>query len=224
VVPGEGGLRRFEGRVTAARTALLETFRLDLDQHRPVLASRVMEILDSLVGTVLVVVAVDRGPHPTSFTVRLPSRRLVRDSTSPLSLAPRARLRIDLMAATSHADRLIRLNLPDGVTWVPSAEEARAQVARIEVRTPLPYAQLDALIRQLTRDADERVTWVERRLAELAVDKVDASLQSLRHYRALEPPPIAGVTAGYRRDPTEALAERLTGLRAKLRVVAISGG
>jgi hypothetical protein len=179
---GASGLRRFEGRVRAARAALLDVFGTDLDLPRPVLTSRVMEMLYSLVDTVLVVVSMERASPATSFTVRLPSRKLVRERSPRWRLVPRARLRVDLAVATSHADRLIRLNLPPEVTWAASEDLDRPDVARIEVRTPLPFDQLRTLIDQIV-DSDERETWVDRRLAELAMDKVDACLESLRYYQ-----------------------------------------
>jgi hypothetical protein len=220
-VPGEGGLRRFEGRVTAAREALLEVFEADAEQQRPVLDSRVVEIVDALVGTVLVVVAAERGSMPTSYSIRVPARGLVRTNAPGPQLRPQARLRIDLLAATSHADRLVRLNLPVGVSWIPaSADATRSGVARIEVLSPLPFDQLRALVGQITASAGpgESTTWVERRLAELAIDKVNASLQSLRYY--LVPSDAVPDPDG---DPTQALAERLIWLRALLRQVSVSG-
>jgi hypothetical protein len=93
-------------------------------------------------------------------------------------------------------------------------------VARIEVLSPLPFDQLRALVGQITASAGpgEATTWVERRLAELAIDKVNASLQSLRYYLVASdavPDPDG--------DPTQALAERLIWLRALLRQVSVSG-
>ena len=234
--PGDGGLRRFDGRLAAARAALAEVFGHDLSQTRPGLASRVMEILHSLIGTVMVVVAVPRGPQPTSFTVRLPSRRLVRSQPSMFRLRPRSRLQVDLLAATSHADRLIRLNLPQGVTWLPSADQARPDVARIEVRPPRPFDQLRALVGQLMVAVDTRVSWVDRRLAELAIDKVHSAAESLRYYRVAdggfaEPGSVrtgAAPAAAGRPippdDPTEQLLSRLAGLQERLRVLSRSGG
>lgn len=213
---GQPGHRRFDGRLDAARLALRETFAHDLEQERRGLDSRVSEILDSLLGTVLVVVVVERTPLPTSFRVRLPSRRLVRDQGFPLRLRPRARLEVDLLAATTHADRLVRLELPPGVTWVPSADRAEADVGRIVVNPPRPYNQLRALVGQLVRDLDTRVSWVDRRLAELALDKCEAVRESLRYYRALG-------TDGSG-DGTPALIERLDLLRDRLRAVSRSGG
>jgi hypothetical protein len=208
------GHRRFDGRLDAARLALTETFAHDLGQERRGLDSRVSEILDSLLGTVLVVVAVERNPLPTSFRVRLPSRRLVRHQASPLRLRPRARLEIDLLAATTHADRLVRLELPPGVTWLPSADRAGTDVARIEVNPPRPYNQLRSLVRQLVETAGSRVSWVDRRLAELALDKCEAVRESLRYYRSPRP-------AG---DGTADLLDRLALLQERLRLVSRSGG
>lgn len=208
------GHRRFDGRLDAARLALAETFAHDLEQDRRGLDSRVTEILDSLLGTVLVVVAVEVSPLPTSFRVRLPSRRLGRLQATPLRLRPRARLEIDLLAATTHADRLVRLELPAGVTWLPSADRAGADVARIEVSPPRPYHQLRALVRQLVESAGSRVSWVDRRLAELALDKCEAVRESLRYYRV----------PGPEGDGTAAFLARLDDLQQRLLAVSRSGG
>jgi hypothetical protein len=205
--PGAGGLRRFEGRAQVARAALLDAFRADLDGRRPVLGSRVVEMLDSLIGTVLVVVPISLGTPPTSFTIRLPSRQLVRRQMSRWRLRPQGRLQVDLVVPTSHADRLIRLNLPSGVTWAASPDQGRPGVARVEVLSPLPFDQLRTLTAQLVGSGEDRITWVDRRIAELAVEKLDACLESLRFYEL-----------GRGRD--RPLASRLLVLRELLRDVA----
>ncbi len=203
--PRASRLRRFEGRASVARAALLEVFRRDLSQRRPV-TSRVIEILDALIGTVLVVVPIGLASAPTSFAVRLPSRKLIREPLSRWRLRPRARLQVDLLMATTHADRLIRLNLPPSVTWAASEDRGPPDAARIEVLTPLPFDQLRTLTHQLVDSTDAPITWVDQQIAEVAIEKTDACLESLRFYE-----PDGG------RD--EPLAARLLDLRTRLRDV-----
>lgn len=220
----EPQVRRVEGRLREAGNTLLATFEHDRDQYRPVLESRLMEIVEALLGTVLVVVAVDRTQPPTSFTVRLPSRRLVRRDrfpAMPVRLRPQARVRVNLLTATASADRLVRLALPVGVTWRSGASADtggpdidRPDVARVEVLPPPPLDQLRALARQLTRTPDAPLDWVDRRLADLAVDKMAAARECLQHYQV---PGLPGVDAEH---ATELLAGRLDRLGLALADVA----
>ncbi len=211
-------MRRFDGRMPAARSALLRSFDQDKTQQHPVLASRVIQILDALLGTLLVVIPAARSAAPTSYIVRVPSRKLLRQSTIPRPsrwrlarwrLAPRARLRVDLQTASSHVDRNIRLVLPLGLTWAPGAGRA-TEVARIPVLAPMAVNQLRALMRQLVEVGGGRITWVDRQLAELALEKVDACAEAMRHYT---------VPQGTDAD----LTAQLTKLRGLLVRVAESG-
>ncbi|MGL5829389.1 MAG: hypothetical protein ACRC0L_07455, partial [Angustibacter sp.] len=99
-------------------------------------------------------------------------------------LVPRARLRIDLITASAHTDRLFRLLLPRAVSWIPIADVRRSQVATVLVLAPLPFDQLRTLTEQLLNPQLGRVTWVDRRIARLAIDKVDSCRDSLRWYHA----------------------------------------
>jgi hypothetical protein len=149
---------------------------------RPVLGAHVGEILDALIGTTFVVVAVEDTGHPLSYTIHVPSRRLVRLGGSSMLFQPRALLSIDLLAPTAHADRLIRLTLPDGVICHDGSAGA---LGRIDVVLPAPFERLDALMRRLfppMLPADRPASWVDGRIAEMALHKIDAALDSLRHY------------------------------------------
>jgi hypothetical protein len=149
---------------------------------RPVLGSHVGEILDALIGTTFVVVAAEDPGHPISYTIHVPSRRLIRLGPASMWLQPRALLSIDLLAPTAHADRLIRLALPDGVICHDGSAGA---LGRIDVVLPAPFERLDTLMRRLFPAAlspDRPASWVDSRIAEMALHKVDAALDSLRHY------------------------------------------
>jgi hypothetical protein len=149
---------------------------------RPVLGAHVGEILDALIGTTFVVVAVEDPGHPISYTINVPSRRLVRLGSQSMLFQPRALLSIDLLAPTAHADRLIRLVLPDGLICHDGSAGA---LGRIDVVLPAPFERLDTLMRRLfpaTLPTDRPASWVDGRIAEMALHTVDAALDSLRHY------------------------------------------
>lgn len=149
---------------------------------RPVLGAHVGDILDALIGTMFVVVAVEDPGHPISYTINVPSRRLIRLGRSSMWFQPRALLSIDLLAPTAHADRLIRLVLPDGVICHDGSAGA---LGRIDVVLPAPFERLDTLMRRLfppNLPTDRPASWVDGRIAEMALHTVDAALDSLRHY------------------------------------------
>jgi hypothetical protein len=192
---------------------------------RPVLGAHVGEILDALIGTTFVVVAVEDPGHPISYTINVPSRRLVRLGGSSMWFQPRALLSIDLLAPTAHADRLIRLVLPDGVVCHDGSAGA---LGRIDVVLPAPFERLDTLMRRLfppSLPTDRPASWVDSRIAEMALHTVDATLDSLRHYavtatrsvQATDLPRTPGpgrtpVRAGRRRGPTPPSVDELTAL------------
>ena len=165
-------------------------------------------MLDALVGVVFVVVPADPGAGPTSFAVRLPGRRL-HQVRLRRRLAPRARLQVALLTASAHADRIVRLTLPDGIVAVGSALPDDDQPpARIEVQAPRPVVELAALVGQVLHPRTAPGSWVQRRLASLAVDKVEAVLELMSHY--LVP------ADGDDEDATRAFRVRLRDLRQRL--------
>ena len=176
------GRARTEERLVEARSSLLAAFEADAARRQPLVASRLLEMLDALVGAVHVVVPADPAAGPTSFVVRLPGRRL-RQVRRRWRLAPRARLRIALLAASAHSDRLVRLTLPEGIAAVGSTlPDDDEPPARIEVTAPRPVVELHAIVAQVLHDETVAGSWVQRRLASLAVDKVEAVLELLSHY------------------------------------------
>ena len=170
--PGDRGTGPITGPIA------LDSWLEDGGRLRPVLGSHVGEILDALIGTTLVVIAVEDQGRPVSFTVHVPSRRLVRQGRAWFQ--PRALLSIDLLAPTAHADRQFRLVLPDGVV----CHGDRVQ-GRIDVELPAPFERLEALMRRLFPQhlpPDRPASWVDVQIAEMALHKVDSALDSLRYY------------------------------------------
>jgi hypothetical protein len=196
---------------------------------RPVMGSQIGEILDALIGTVFVVVAMDQVVEPRSYTIHVPSRRLRRFGDDWRRLQPRARLSIDLLSPTTHADRQIKLVLPDGIACLDAERAGDARtLARIDVLLPGPFDRLQALMGRLfpaALETDRPVSWVDARIAEMALHKVDAALDSLRHYEVAsvgdDPPPPT--RAGGMEELTFATEERLRRLRAHLSVVRQAG-
>ena len=78
----------------------------------------------ALRGCRLVVVPVDPDGPPTSFSVRMPARALVR--TPPGRYASVARVRVGLLTASTHVDRVIEVVIPDGVRCVADGTDAAA--------------------------------------------------------------------------------------------------
>ncbi|GAB3264821.1 hypothetical protein [Kineosporia babensis] len=200
---------------------------------RPVLGSHVGEILDALIGTMLVVIAVKDEGRPMSYTVHVPSRRLVRRGRAWFQ--PRALLSIDLLAPTAHADRQIRLMLPEGVV----CRGDRVQ-GRIDVQLPAPFERLESLMRRLFprhMPHDRPASWVDVQIAEMALHKVDSALDSLRHYLVEathdeqaddgEPRRLREILSGVRRPSREQLTHqldlRLRDLRVQLDRVRAAG-
>jgi hypothetical protein len=196
---------------------------------RPVMGSQVGEILDALIGTVFVVVAVHQVEGPVSYTVHIPSRRLRRFGDEWRRFQPRARLSIDLLAPTTHADRQVKLLLPDGIACLDAERAGDSRtLARIDVILPGPFERLQTLMGRLfppTLEPDRPVSWVDARIADMALHKVDAALDSLRHYEVAsvgdDPPPPT--RAGNLEALTEATEEKLRRLRANLAVVRQAG-
>ena len=202
------GRARAEERLEQARSALVTALDADAARTAPLVASRLLEMLDALVGVVFVVVPADPTAGPTSFAVRLPGRRLRQDRRR-WRLAPRARLQVALLTASAHADRIVRLTLPDGIVAVGSAlPDDDHPPARIEVQAPRPVVELGALVEQVLQPGTTPGAWVQRRLASLAVDKVEAVLELMIHY--LVP------AEGDDEDATRAFRLRLRDLRERL--------
>jgi hypothetical protein len=175
---------------------------------RPVLGSHVGQILNALIGTTLVVVAVKDPGNPISYTINVPSRRLVQLGGSSMWFQPRALLSIDLLAPTAHADRLIRLHLPDGVICHDGSAGA---LGRIDVVLPAPFERLDTLMSRLfpvSLPTDRPASWVDGRIAEMALHTVDTALDSLRHYTVTATRSVQAVDLPHAPAPDRTLTKR----------------
>ena len=166
------------------RQALPDADIAQVDEDaRSTLNSREAEIVRALRGCRLVVVPVDPDGPPTSFTVRMPARALVR--TPPGRYASVARVRVGLLVPSTHVDRVIEVVIPDGVRCVADGPDAVAE-ARIEVLAPQQFEQLRLLLDRMLRPDNPPHGWVRKQLAELAVVKLHAAIHCLRHHYRTE--------------------------------------
>jgi hypothetical protein len=166
------------------RQALPDADIAEVDENaRSTLNSREAEIVRALRGCRLVVVPVDPDGPPTSFSVRMPARALVR--TPPGRYASVARVRVGLLVASAHVDRVIEVLIPDGVRCVADGTDAAAD-ARIEVLAPQQFEQLRRLLDRMLRPDNPPHGWVRKQLAELAVVKLHAAIHCLRHHYQTE--------------------------------------
>ena len=154
------------------------------EDARSTLNSREAEIVRALRGCRLVVVPVDPAGPPTSFTVRMPARALVR--TPPGRYASVARIRVGLLVPSTHVDRVIEVLVPDGVRCVADGDRTRPREARIEVLAPQQFEQLRLLLDRMLRPDNPPHGWVRKQLAELAVVKLHAAIHCLRHHYETE--------------------------------------
>ncbi|MFL6129003.1 MAG: hypothetical protein ACJ73E_08045 [Mycobacteriales bacterium] len=187
---------------------------------RSTLTSREAEIVQAIRGSTLVVVPVDPAGPPTSFTVGMPARALVR--TPPGRHASVARVRVALLAPSTHADRVVEVLIPDGVRSLDADGSTRSSPgadARIEVRAPQQFEQLRLLLDRMLRPRRPPHGWVRKQLAEMAVVKLHAVIHCLRHHYMLDGDPAR----------TERLMQALQDLREPLdaeahgRVVDLAG-
>lgn len=178
------------------------------EDARSTLTSREAEIVQAIRGSTLVVVPVDPTGPPTSFTVGMPARALVR--TPPGRHASVARLRVALLVPSTHADRVVEVVVPDGVRCRDDDDpddRGRPTVdARIEVRAPQQFEQLRLLLDRMLRPERPPHGWVRKQLAELAVVKLHAAIHCLRHHYVLDGDPAR----------TEELMQALRELREPL--------
>jgi hypothetical protein len=179
------------------RQAMPDADIAEVDEDaRSTLNSREAEIVRALRGCRLVVVPIDPDAPPTSFSVRMPARALVR--TPPGRYASVARIRVGLLVASTHVDRVIEVRIPDGVHCVSDGTEAAAE-GRIEVLAPQQFEQLRLLLDRMLRPDNPPHGWVRKQLAELAVVKLHAAIHCLRHH--------------YQTESTEGTERLLTALR-----------
>jgi hypothetical protein len=182
-----------------------------------VLTQRAIEVLEGFAEAIVVVVAVSSTSTPTVFTVHAPTRRLREDGPRPIVGWPRARLLIDLLLPSADADRLVQVDLPDGVSFDNSKSSSPRGGMTIEVRRPRPLEALISLVSDLTGDDehDQCPGPVRSCLADLAMVKAEASIEALRHHlagSAGDPDARAGLTRVAR--------ERLARLHSELDTLA----
>ena len=186
---------RIGDRIGAARAALRRAIDDDQARARPALYSRLGYLVDAVYGTTFVVVGSDRSVGPTSYTVRMPARRLNHTRTPGRWQTPRARLGIDLLTASANTDRLIRLDLPEGVTYLPRWEPGGRQFqppASIQVRQPRVFGELRAVVDEVLGRPDRVLTRARQRLARMGGQQVDACLPVLEQYRVTSSWAVAG--------------------------------
>lgn len=192
------------------------------DDARSTLTSREAEIVQAIRGCTLVVVPVDPAGPPTSFTVGMPARALVR--TPAGRHASVARVRVALLVPSTHADRVIEVVVPDGVRCLDTGNTAGPSAvaeARIEVLAPQQFEQLRLLLDRMLRSDRPPHGWVRKQLAELAVVKLHAAIHCLRHHYTAEdgsgtgPGGVSGPGDGGRAR-TEQLRRALRDLREPL--------
>jgi len=167
------------------------------------LVERTVRILHAFTQAIVVVVGVDRGRAPTVFSVTAPTRKLEspgheREADRPAahwrllsSLQPRVRLEIDLLLASSDADRQVEINVPDGLSI--DARTARQPSDRmgdgadlVVVVDPPPAAdRLATLIRGVLA---QPVRAIRQGLTDLSTAQADALAEVLsQHYALVEP-------------------------------------
>jgi hypothetical protein len=146
------------------------------------LTQRAVQILEALALSAIVVVPVDRARTPTLVTASLPPRRLYHYPVWGMA-PPCAELLIDLLLPSLDADRQVRVGLPDGVSLEVPATSSSADLI-IEVEPPPPLSDLQELMSRLAGpDSGTMPTATRQCLADLAMVKAGATLETLGHYQ-----------------------------------------
>jgi hypothetical protein len=205
------------------------------------LTQRAVTVLNALVVSTIVVVAVDRGDSPTVLTVQVPSRALserhrkrsvLRPSTwrwLRLStwnwVLPRASLEVDLLLPSADADRQVEVNLPAGVSFDPSRSPERRAEMEVLVEQPRLLDHLSQLMRQLLVGPYDWPPPLYQCLADLAGVKTEAARELLREH-TVRPKTSAGkptATVAELRAETEVIRGKLDKLRADLGQLSADG-
>lgn len=149
-----------------------------------VLDSRLGELLLALCRMQLVVVPVPWGRPRTSFRLRMPARALNPVPDRPPSTAraaePHARLILSAIAVTAHADRVLRITLPEGVVPRRTATDPGV-TCRFDVAVPRAFGQLEELCRSARTVEEAGDRWSASVLAHLASRRAAAAADCLRH-------------------------------------------
>ena len=213
------------------------------------LTERALMVLRAFAESAIVVVTADRGHTPTVLTVTVPGRALHQAPARSAELAgpvtagarrwagpglrrwlhpanwilPRASLQIDLLLPSADADRLVQVNLPEGISPDPSRPlDTRAE---LEIRTerPLPVRQLAELVVQLTQVSGNWPIPLGQSLADLAEAKADAVREALRDHRAGPAQGMPAITRTESSALTREFRRRLDRLSAVLGHIAARG-
>jgi len=213
------------------------------------LTERAIMVLRAFAGSAIVVVVADRRHTPTVLTVTVPGRALHQAPDRSAELAgpvtasarrwagaglrrwlhpanwilPRASLQIDLLLPAADADRLVQVNLPEGVSPDPSRPlESRAE---LEIRTghPRPVRELSDLVKQLTQVGHDWAIPLGQSLADLAGAKAAAVRESLRDHRVGVAQGMPAITRGESSARTKQFRRRLDRLDAALGGVSAAG-
>lgn len=176
------------------------------------LTTRAVGVLQAFIGASVVVVAADRGRSPGIFTVKVPTRRVRQVTASPVR-RPRASLAIDRLVPAPDAVRQVQMSLPDGLTTELRTHDVPSPRSRLRNARPRAFDHLSGLMVGVLDD--ELDAPVRRCVAELAVTKVDAALEALRHY---------GVDPDTTPELTRPLDDRLGRLRDGLSDLTADGG
>ena len=213
------------------------------------LTERALTVLRAFAESAIVVVRADRGRTPTVLTVTVPGRALhqapVRsaDLTGPVSasarrwagpgwrrrlhpanwILPRASLEIDLLLPEADADRLVQVNLPDGVSPDPSRPLVTRAELDIRTERPRPVRQLAELTAQLVEAADDWPVPLSQCLADLAGTKAGAVRQSLRDHRVGAARGLPAITGKESTDRTRTFRQRLDKLGGVLSEISAEG-
>lgn len=215
------------------------------------LTERAVMVLRAFAESAIVVVVTDCSHTPTVLTVAVPGRALHQAPTRPADLGgpvtagarrwvgpglrrwlhpvnwilPRASLQIDLLLPSADADRLVQVNLPDGVSPDPSRPlNARAE---LEVRTEqlTPVRQLYELTHQMV-EVSKSKNWsmpLIQSLADLVGAKADAVRESLRDHKAGVAKGEAAITTRQSSAATREFRTRLDTLSAALADISAMG-
>jgi hypothetical protein len=213
------------------------------------LTERALTVLRAFAQSAIVVVRANRARTPTVLTVTVPGRALhqapVRsaDLTGAVSasarrwagpgwrrrlhpahwILPRASLEIDLLLPEADTDRLIQVNLPDGVS--PDPSRPLAVRAELDIRTerPRPMRQLAQLVAQLAMAADNWPVPLSQCLADLAGTKAGAVRESLRDHRVGAARRLPAITGKESTDLTRTFRQRLDKLGGVLSEISAEG-
>jgi hypothetical protein len=213
------------------------------------LTERAIMVLRAFAESAIVVVLADRRHTPTVLTVTVPGRGLHQAPARSAELAgpvttsarrwtgpglrrwlhpanwilPRASLQIDLLLPSADADRLVQVNLPEGVSPDPSRPlNSRAE---LEIRTgqPRPIRQLSELVAQLAQVSPDWPIPLSQSLADLAGAKAAAVRESLRDHRVGAAPGMPGITRKESTARTRDFRQRLDKLDAVLGDISAGG-